>query len=270
MSAVSLQIAKATDDDFSAALELMNLLESMANYEMPPQIAAEALAEEEGSRYDIDDRGHNRALASHLREMYNQNPGALTRIIFGLSALTNPDNRIIDPDKDVIALHPRIKDALKATEKAQQTGEGIYVISQIRHAKMWRDLRWMYPLTATWIDEAGEGETNDPVDLWGRIRTEIEAASAVVVYLHPGDLPFEGAVVEIGMAIAMGKPIHVAMHGVDVEPNSKRPVGTWLHHPLVTRHEGKDGLESALSAAETSESAAETSEEEQKGQGDRL
>ena len=104
----------------------------------------------------------------------------------------------------------------------------------------------------TWIDEAGEGETDDLGELWSRIRAEIEASRALVLYLRPGDFPLKGALIEVGMALAMGKPVHVAMRGVEVEPRSMRPIGSWLHHPLVTRYLGENDLDDAMRAATAS------------------
>jgi hypothetical protein len=247
MPTIEMKIAKASDDDFTAALTLMNVLEAVANYEMPPELAHEAGSL--GERYDSNDREHNRALVMYLQTMYHANPSALTRIIFGLSALTNPANQITDPDADVIALHPRIKHALASVSTAVPALAGVYVASRVHHAARWQELRTRYPILTTWIDEAGEGETDDLGELWGRIRAEIEASRALVLYLRPGDFPLKGALIEVGMALAIGRPVHVAMRGVEIEPRSMRPVGSWLHHPLVTRYEGESDLEDAMRAA---------------------
>lgn len=250
MANIGLRITKASDDDMMWALTLMNVIEAVANNEMPPELAKEA--GELGERYDSKDREHNRALVLYLQTMHHARPGALTRILFGLSALTNPENQIIDPDAEFIALHPKIKQALERAAAPQpDPPTHVYVASRVHHAKVWQGIRERYPILTTWIDEAGEGETDDLGELWGRIRAEIEASRALVLYLRPGDFPLKGALIEVGMALAMGKPVHVAMRGVEVEPRSMRPIGSWLHHPLVTRYLGENDLDDAMHAAAT-------------------
>lgn len=109
----------------------------------------------------------------------------------------------------------------------------IYVASRVHHAPMWRDLRQSWPINSTWIDEAGEGETADLGELWARIEAEICQADAVVMYVCQKDFPLKGALIEAGMALAIGKPVIVVADGVELEPRSMRPLGSWVHHPLV-------------------------------------
>ena len=59
---------------------------------------------------------------------------------------------------------------------------------------MWRQLRnsgWR--ITSSWIDEAGEGETDDFSELWARISREIWRADALVLYAERLDFPLKGA-----------------------------------------------------------------------------
>jgi hypothetical protein len=117
-----------------------------------------------------------------------------------------------------------------------QTKRSIYVASRVHHAWLWRELRAAgYPITATWIDESGEGETADMGELWARIREEITAATALVLYARADDFPLKGALIEAGMALAMGKPIFLVLDGVTLEEKSMRPVGSWILHSQVKR-----------------------------------
>jgi hypothetical protein len=116
----------------------------------------------------------------------------------------------------------------------------IYVASRAStptHAAMWRVLRdshgWR--INSTWIDEAGEGETADFAGLWLRIESEIRACTSLIFYAEAGDFPLKGALVEVGMAIGMGKPVVAVLPDVELEQRSMRPVGSWLHHPMVRR-----------------------------------
>lgn len=108
----------------------------------------------------------------------------------------------------------------------------IYVASRVKYAEMWKKYRAAgTPIISTWIDEAGEGETADFGELWQRIREEIRRSNALVLYVAgPEDFPFKGALVEVGIALAMDKPVYVAidLEKVKLEGRTLRPVGSWL------------------------------------------
>lgn len=52
---------------------------------------------------------HTRYLAERIFEIAGQ--GNLFRVVGGLEVLLNPENAVVDPDDDYIALHPRFKNA---------------------------------------------------------------------------------------------------------------------------------------------------------------
>lgn len=115
----------------------------------------------------------------------------------------------------------------------------IYVASRASipaRGKMWRTLRDSgVPITSSWIDESGEGETNDFSDLWLRIEREVKDAEGLILYAETDDFPLKGAFIEVGMALAIGNPVYVVLPGVELEEKSMRPLGSWAHHPLVRR-----------------------------------
>jgi hypothetical protein len=119
--------------------------------------------------------------------------------------------------------------------------EGIYVASRAStpdRPAMWRAFRDEgFPIISTWIDEAGAGETACLTGLWKRIEREVTGARALVLYAEPDDFPLKGALIEVGMAIAAGVPVRVVVPGVDLDPVSIRPLGSWAKHPLVSFHE---------------------------------
>jgi len=85
---------------------------------------------------------------------------------------------------------------------------GIYVASKTRHAHFWQDLRGAgAPIISTWIDEAGEGESADLHDLWDRCISESKDCDVLIVYREPQDV-LKGAWVEIGAALAAGRPVY--------------------------------------------------------------
>jgi len=101
---------------------------------------------------------------------------------------------------------------------------------------MWRRLRregWQ--ITSSWIYEAGEGETADFEELWLRIEREISHSDALLLYAENGDFPLKGALVEVGIALGMGKPVLICVPDVKLAGRSMRPIGSWIAHPLVNR-----------------------------------
>ena len=101
----------------------------------------------------------------------------------------------------------------------------IYVASKTRHAQMWLDFRKDgFPISSTWIDEAEVGKTSDWSDLWVRCVKEAAQSAALVLYAEAGDL-MKGALVEVGAALAMSRPVYA----VGAPSNS-----SWFNHPLVT------------------------------------
>lgn len=119
------------------------------------------------------------------------------------------------------------------------SGGGVYVCSRTHHAGLWKEYRAAgVPIIASWINEAGAGETENFGVLWERIRQEVLSATHVIVFACASDFPLKGALVEAGMAIAAGKPIHLVLaRDVLLEPRSCRPIGSWINHPLVKRFE---------------------------------
>lgn len=115
---------------------------------------------------------------------------------------------------------------------------GFYVASRAsvpERSAMWRELRDRgVKINSTWIDEAGEGETQDFAELWTRIDLEINRSKALVLYAETDDFPLKGALIEVGIAIGLGIPVRVVIPGVRLEKRSMRPVGSWLLHPLVS------------------------------------
>lgn len=127
----------------------------------------------------------------------------------------------------------------------------VYIASRAsvpERSALWRSYRGAgVPITSTWIDEAGEGETGNYFELWDRITAEITAADRLVLYAEPDDFPLKGALIEAGIAIGMGKPVIVCLPGVELAGRTMRPIGSWIAHRLVTRN---DDIAQALTMTE--------------------
>lgn len=148
-------------------------------------------------------------------------------------------------------------------EKARTRGEPLlYVASRASEPDrpaMWRQLRdergWC--IVSSWIDEAGDGQTASFQELWARIDAEIRLADGLMLYAQAEDFPLKGALVEVGMALARGKPVAVVLgRGLQLEPRSRRPLGSWAEHPLCSLHGTLDDAYQQLALASRDARAA--------------
>lgn len=117
---------------------------------------------------------------------------------------------------------------------------------------MWKTLRRLgWQISSTWIDEAGEGETSDFGELWARIEKEISASDGLILYAEVGDFPLKGALVEVGMALAMKKPVAIVLGGgLSLELRTLRPLGSWAAHPFCSIFDNLDSAWEAIAKAE--------------------
>jgi hypothetical protein len=108
----------------------------------------------------------------------------------------------------------------------------IYVSSKLRHADVWKQAREKgWPIISSWID--GEKiETAAELDaMWDKYLYEIAHAGMLVLYVRSG-LVLKGALIEVGAAMAQGKPIVVIWDGSRLE--LEEIVGTWINHKSVS------------------------------------
>lgn len=111
----------------------------------------------------------------------------------------------------------------------------IYIASKSRHRPRWRGLRDTggYNIISKWID-VDDSLIGDPdrtikfnfnyPKLWADCVTDVKNCDVLVLYAEAGE-HLKGALVEVGIAIALGKEIMVT--GV-LEDN-----GTWFHYGKV-------------------------------------
>lgn len=102
MQNIGLQMAKASDQDIEAALELSNLMDAIGRGYYP----ASPGDHDAPLNFDSDDIEHLRHLYERIRAIADA--GCLFRVVGGLAVLLSPQNGIVDPDADHIALHPRL------------------------------------------------------------------------------------------------------------------------------------------------------------------
>lgn len=131
--------------------------------------------------------------------------------------------------------------------------DNIYIASRAslpERSAMWRAFRNNegVNLTSSWIDEAGEGQTASFAELWDRILLEIAGSDRLVLYAEPADFPLKGALIEVGIALGLRKPVTVCLPGVKLDGRTHRPIGSWIECRSVTRC---DDIRACLIAGKT-------------------
>jgi nucleoside 2-deoxyribosyltransferase len=104
----------------------------------------------------------------------------------------------------------------------------IYVASKSEHGPFWRKMRTNMAMfggfiVSTWIDERDD-EPASTEDLWVRRIEEASRADCVLAFHKKGE-QWKGTYVEIGAALAHGKPVFLVGD----------PLGSWVNHPNVHR-----------------------------------
>lgn len=103
-----MRMAKATQDDLDAAILLNSMMSDVFEDDQYPRGLDGEFDENAPSWFDEDDKKHLRMLFDRLKEVYRKSPGGMNRVIWGMDTLMNPDNRLLDPDKDYLAPHSAI------------------------------------------------------------------------------------------------------------------------------------------------------------------
>jgi len=122
-------------------------------------------------------------------------------------------------------------------ENFKVASSGIYVASRVKHYALWQHYKANGILiNSTWINEPGDGDIEDFGELWARIETEIRKSTVLVFYVHgEEDLPLKGALVEVGMALAMNKPVFAVLEDITTIGRTMRPIGSWILDKRVIR-----------------------------------
>lgn len=123
------------------------------------------------------------------------------------------------------------------TEHQKPSRRGTYIASRAsipERSAAWRKLRsdgWA--ISASWIDATGDNEPADLSELWLKIQEEVCSSERLVLYVETEDLPLKGALVEVGMGLAVGIKVYVVTPGITMDRETGRPLGSWAFHPHV-------------------------------------
>lgn len=113
-----------------------------------------------------------------------------------------------------------------------EPGLRVYIASKAIHGREWQRLRSIgYPIISTWIDQSGEGETQDWPGLWDACINEASRCTRLVVYVEPSE-KLKGALAEVGAALSRGIPVFIV--------GDPKGQGSWWRHRLCTRVQNID------------------------------
>lgn len=112
-----------------------------------------------------------------------------------------------------------------------------YTAGKTWHAPKFKRLRddFAMPVLSRWIDLGQDSDIvkNRKGDLWEMCREDVSASDFVLLYSENFEEEQRGALVEIGMAIALNKPIYAVGHCKSIVANEKSDVA-FTHHSLWT------------------------------------
>lgn len=113
-----MKMAKASEKDIEAAGDLMSILSDLDCNYYPAKIAD---GEDDPMFFDEEDPKHLRAFYDAVKGTLDRAPGWPGRVIGGMCfVILYEKNEIVDPNSDVIELHPRLVRALQAEEAAKE------------------------------------------------------------------------------------------------------------------------------------------------------
>jgi hypothetical protein len=165
---------------------------------------------------------HNRGGGFDIGEGHvAEGSNALLSVHVG-EVMPDGDVDVILPDGHSITVKWRYVHPSNHHDPAEEIARDIYTASKTRHAQMWRDFRAAgYPISSTWIDEAGPGESADLGDLWQRCIHEVSTARSLVLYRADDDV-LKGGWIELGAALARGIPVFAVGIGEFTVAHDKR------------------------------------------------
>lgn len=110
-----MKMAKASKTDMAMAVELTHALEAISGNwgaTMPREIAVSGNDDgEDAEGFSLDNDEQCRRVCEYLIRLTRS--ASLMRVVLGMQVCLDPENRLLDPDSDVIAYHQDIATALE-------------------------------------------------------------------------------------------------------------------------------------------------------------
>ena len=119
-----MKMAKASDADMEMAIELTNALEKLSSQwgALMPEKIEVISGNEESERFDIDDHEQCKRALEYLILLARS--ASLFRVVFGMTVLLDPRNKIVDPDVDILERHPDFVDIAQTTKAVYLVATG--------------------------------------------------------------------------------------------------------------------------------------------------
>lgn len=102
---VHLRQARATSEDLDATMNILAMLEDVMGCGFPRDWNGKHDARDP-EEFEPENLDHLREFHNRLTTAIRRAPGAMQRVIYGMSTLCNPANELIDLEKDYLAPHP--------------------------------------------------------------------------------------------------------------------------------------------------------------------
>lgn len=87
----------------------------------------------------------------------------------------------------------------------------VYVISKIKHAEMWRELRDKVNIISSWIDIENNEDPDVLTKMWVTFIEEASTCTHAIVYVEEEE-QLKGGLIELGAALAGGATVYVIGH----------------------------------------------------------
>lgn len=108
-----MMMARSSSSDIEACMALAGLLNALADG---------YFNDEDWSPFDQDDGDDCRKAIARILELHDC--GSMLRVVWGMATLCRPENAVIDPDADVLRLHPSLWRRELATDDAEEAPNG--------------------------------------------------------------------------------------------------------------------------------------------------
>lgn len=130
-------------------------------------------------------------------------------------------------------------------------GLRFYPAGKVWHAQKFRALRDEHgmPVNARWIDLEQDSDVvmNRKHDLWQMCYEDVRDSDFVLLYSEDESEEQRGALVEIGMAFGMNKPVYAVGKSKSIMPNGISDVA-FTHHRLWTWLDAKNLVQGSFLA----------------------
>lgn len=108
--------AKACEDDLQCADQIVFTMEAIERGYLPDEMCVQEI----GEPFSVEDSVQCQRVVRHLLDIASN--GSIGRVVMGVRQLLDPRSEVVAPDTDILALHPRLAQALEHAQQARLSG----------------------------------------------------------------------------------------------------------------------------------------------------